>query len=145
MREGRPVILRGYVQGPRCLMSVTSAVDAVTNAYRAEMLVVKKDGTPALDKKGREQFHADPGNLMWRTRIRETLAAVVPELTPDEADVIANTYGDAIEVLTELNWFSRGEVEDDPEATGEAAPGSPSSGDDSSPATPSTTATTRDA
>lgn len=121
IRDGSSVWLKGYVSGPRCLMSVRAAVDAVNEAYFDAVTLRDDDGAPILDDEGNRQRRDDPGGLLWTIRIRETVKAVVPGLLTDEADALG--YEAAMELLFDLKWFTR---RADPEVMGETAPENPS-------------------
>jgi hypothetical protein len=134
------VILQGYVFGPRCPGVVKAELASVEEAYlraindlsaRAEAARAQAGGSDAT-------IYTSDFVAAWHTFLRETIVALVPGMTPGEADVLAavpsGEEGPGTALLRYLGVWDRsgGAGADDP-PTATPAP------EDGAPA-PSTTA-----
>ena len=113
IRDGEPVILRGYVLGPRCPSRIKSAAIAA----------VRDNPMP-------DGFRYD----VHVTQIRELLSTVVIGLEDGEADVLAGDDGSTggVEVLRMLGFWNNGTTDDDEVDTDPEAPAVSSITDSSS-------------
>lgn len=118
------VILQGYVFGPRCPGVVKAELASIEQAYLTALAEAVPDGDDGVTPAGTAVFVT-----AWHTFLRETIQAMVPGLTPGEADVLAavppGAEGEGTAILRYLGvWQDRvpGEAEPDPEAGGGEAP-----------------------
>jgi hypothetical protein len=118
-REGKPVILRGYVEGNRCPVHVKAEVSAARRTWAG--------ATGA----GTDAYAYD--DTAWRCFLRDVLLAAIRGLEFGEAEVLASDDELSNDVLVALGWFRAPEAVADPEAPGEmeqsptTAPSSPAS------------------
>lgn len=131
-RGGQTVTLTAFVDGPRCPGYVKALVAKARDRYSA---VVYVDGPD-----GERTFTDDP--VAWDDYLRTVLLAVVEGLTSPEAEVLAGNQALAVETLRALGWVRS--VADDaaPEADGEAAAATSTTGA-SSPDSPQPTGSAR--
>lgn len=120
IRDDTPVVLRGYVLGPRCPGTVKARVAGVSQDYASttSVSVTHDDGTTT------DEFHHDEG--AWRAYHRDLLLAVVVGLEEVEADTLSGETERAQQPLRYLGWLPPldGDAEqedddaDDPEVVG---------------------------
>lgn len=130
-----PVRLTAYVNGTRTYLERVVAFSAARAAWIDATTIKGDDGTPVLDPEtGQPKRADDPDGVYWTVFLSQALNAVIPELTADEAMVLAYQPA-AVALLEDLGWFrKRTEEPADPEAEGEGRP----IGDGSSPDSAST-------
>lgn len=131
-RKGETITLQGYVNGRRCPGIVKAEVDAAWREHQQETTKAGPDGT---EVRAYEE-------AAWRTFLRKSIAAVVPSLEFDEADVLAGDDEAGLGLLRYLDWWrTGGEAADDspPAETAESKIGarsSPTSSPDTAGSTP---------
>jgi hypothetical protein len=117
IRDGQPVILRGYVNGPRCPGRVKARIAAVGRRY------AEATTATMTDESGRAstEFRSDP--MAYREYLKDAVDACVIGLEDAEADVLAGDEDTVNAVLRYLKWLSddSDEADADPEATGEGS------------------------
>lgn len=131
-----PVRLTAYVNGTRTYLERAVAFSAARAAWIDATTIKGDDGKPIIDPEtGEPSRSADPDGVYWTVFLSQALRAVIPDLTADEALVLAYQAG-AATLLEDLGWFrKRTEEPADPEVEGEGRP----IGDGSSPDSVSTT------
>lgn len=119
VRDGRGQMLDAYPEGPTCPGSVRSKVQKALARYRA---AVFSDGPPGEDGQPTRVFTYD--EEAWAAHLRDLLAAIIPGLGPEGADVLSGDTDRALRILEDLGWRERtpdeGEVAD-PNGPGEGS------------------------
>lgn len=101
-RDGEEVTLAGYVRGKRCPIPVTIQQEAAFQQFQ----------------EARQESNLTPADFMgaYLLYARDSLKAVIPGLTDDEANIIAGDEELRQEILVNLKWWVKTAVVDDPEA-----------------------------
>lgn len=132
--DGETVALAGYCKGPTCPVPVAIEVERAWAEWEA--------ASPTAQDAAAMKPHAylSAMNAAERMLRRDILAAVIPGLDMDAANVLAADEGEWETILSELGWWTvaaAAEDDADPEATAPAAsaPTGAASSPDSQPAT----------
>lgn len=114
-RDGKQVILQGYVAGKRCPLEVRAEVEAARRVWLAVT------GYVTGEPNGGSDFNDDP--IAWETYCRDAIIAVVPGMEFAEAGMYAADPDLRYQILTYLEWWQeQPEAAADPEVQGEEAP-----------------------
>jgi hypothetical protein len=124
-RDGREVVLRGYVSGPRCPGRVKAQMAAIGRRYNEATTVTVEPGVgdSATDLNTQTVFRHDP--VAYREYLHDAIDTCVIGLEDIEADVLAGDEDRVNSVLRYLSWLpdedDEEEADADPEVKGEAS------------------------
>lgn len=99
LRDGTPVVLRGYVLGARCPGTIKARVAATSQAYTLATAVTVDNGNGAIV----EEFRHD--ERAWREYHRDLLLDVIVGLEEAEADTLSGDTSRAQVPLRYLGWL----------------------------------------
>lgn len=116
------VILQGYVFGARCPGVVKAELASVEEAYLQAINSLSAQADEIREAGGTGESTVNTSSFVgaWHTFLRETILALVPGLTPGEADVLAavppGTEGPGTDLLRYLGVWNRsgGAGDEDP-------------------------------
>lgn len=138
-RNGERVMLKAYRNTLRCPGSTKGLVSAArrdwkeaTNAGSPEYPKLDGNGAPMVDQDGNPVMTSDyePDDMAWFRMLRNLLDAVIPDLTPREADNLSGDEDKTLDILRALDWWPKanakpesgeGEAKGEPALTTEAS------------------------